>query len=123
MAHILIVDDDPQLCNLLTIMLKSSKHIVTVAHDGLEALQSYKLHHPDLVITDIIMPNTDGIQTIIQLSELNDKLPIIAMSGGRRMVSSEFNLESAQLVGAKAILTKPFTDVQLNEAIKQAMAG
>lgn len=122
MAKILIVDDDPQILELLSIMLRLDKHSVDVAHDGTEVVKNYMSHPVDLVIIDILMPGQDGIDTIVDLVALDKNMPIIAMSGGRRMLSSEFNLESAKLVGAKAILKKPFTDIQLREAIKQAMA-
>jgi CheY-like chemotaxis protein len=121
MARILIVDDDSQVRELLSIMLRFDGHVVEVAQDGIDAIIIYKSHPFDLVITDILMPGKDGIDTICELIALDSKIPLIAMSGGRRMLSSEFNLDSAKLVGAKAILKKPFTDIQLREAIKQAM--
>lgn len=122
MARVLIIDDDPQVCELLTVMLNAEKYFVETAYDGIEALNIYKSSHFDLVITDILMPRRDGIDTIMKLVELGEDTPIIAISGGRRTLSSEFNLESAKLVGAKAILKKPFTDIQLREAIKEATA-
>jgi CheY-like chemotaxis protein len=121
MAKILIIDDDPQVRELLSVMLRQDKHSVDMAHDGTEAIEIYQSQPFDLVITDILMPGKDGIDTIVELAAFGKNTPIIAMSGGRRMLSSEFNLESAMLVGAKAILKKPFTDVQLREAIKQVL--
>ena len=122
MANILIVDDDPQIRELLSIMLGHDKHTVSVAEDGEAAIKSYKSHKPDLVITDILMPKKDGIDMICELVGLDPNIPVIAMSGGRgAMLTSEFNLDSAKLIGAKVILKKPFTLIQLQEAIKEVM--
>ena len=122
MSKILIIDDDPQVCELISTMLNFEKHSVQIAYDGIEALKLYKSNHHDLIITDILMPGKDGIDTICELMQLNRDVPIIAMSGGRRTLSSDFNLDSAKLVGAKVTLKKPFTDIQLKQAVKQAMA-
>ncbi len=122
MSKILIIDDDPQVCELISVMLNFEKHAVEIAYNAADALKLYKSHHHDLIITDILMPGKDGIDTICELMELNRDVPIIAMSGGRRALSSDFNLDSAKLVGAKVMLKKPFTDIQLKQAVKQAMA-
>lgn len=122
MSKILIIDDDPQVCELISVMLNFEKHAVEIAYNAADALKLYKSHHHDLIITDILMPGKDGIDTICELMELNRDVPIIAMSGGRRALSSDFNLDSAKLVGAKVMLKKPFTDIQLRQAVKQAMA-
>ncbi len=122
MSKILIIDDDPQVCELISVMLNFEKHAVEIAYNAADALKLYKSHHHDLIITDILMPGKDGIDTICELMELNRDVPIIAMSGGRRALSSDFNLNSAKLVGAKVMLKKPFTDIQLRQAVKQAMA-
>lgn len=122
MSNILLVDDDVQVRELLTIMLTHDKHAVVVAENGAEAVKTYKSRKFDLVITDILMPKQDGIETILALLEIDQKVPIIAMSGGRgAMLSSDFNLDSAKIIGANAILKKPFTHGQLQEAITTAM--
>lgn len=122
MANILLIDDDLQIRELLTIMLNHDGHSVTVAENGVEALKLFKSRKPDLVITDILMPKKDGIETILELLELDDSIAIVAMSGGRgAMLSSDFNLDSARICGANAILKKPFSHSQLQEAIQEAM--
>jgi CheY-like chemotaxis protein len=121
MAKILVIDDEEQLRDLLTQMLTRSGHTVQSAFDGVDAMRVFKQFDPDLVITDIIMPNKDGIEVITELLNASPGTPIIAISGGRRAITAEFNLESAELLGVKGILSKPFTRDQLNEAVQSAL--
>ncbi len=118
MAKILVVDDEALIRDMLRQMLTRLGHRVTMADDGKLGLDYFNEIKPDLVITDIIMPNKDGIQLIMSLLNQNPDFPIIAMSGGRRAVSAEFNLDSAGLLGAKAVLQKPFSREQLQDALQ-----
>ena len=104
MSHVLLIDDDEQFRAMLEQMLT-------------QALQT----KPDLVITDMLMPRKDGVETIIALSRAGLTMPIIAMSGGRRSVTAEFNLNSAEMMGVKVTLPKPFGRVDLRAAITRAM--
>lgn len=122
MANILVVEDDEQFREMLVQMLTNDKHRVTIAHDGEEGLRLCSQVRPDLIVTDILMPRMDGIEAIMELSRQGINIPIIAISGGRRTISAEFNLESALLMGVKAILAKPFTRTDLRQAIQQALA-
>ena len=75
------------------------------------------------MITDIIMPNIiDGIEMITELHQSNLKLPIIVISGGRRAMAQEFNLNSVEMLGVRGILQKPFTYQQLQEVVKLALS-
>lgn len=121
MAKILVIDDEEQLRDLLKQMLTRDGHNVITAFDGVEGMRAFNQSNPDLVITDIIMPNKDGIEVITELLCRNPGLAIIAISGGRRAITAEFNLESAELLGVKGILSKPFTRDQLREAVNQAL--
>lgn len=121
MAKILVIDDEEQLRDLLKQMLTRDGHEVITAFDGVEGMRVFNQSNPDLVITDIIMPNKDGIEVITELLCRNPNLAIIAISGGRRAITAEFNLESAELLGVKGILSKPFTRDQLREAVNQAL--
>jgi CheY-like chemotaxis protein len=67
------------------------------------------------------MPKLDGVETIMQLSQQGNLVPIIAMSGGRRSITAEFNLESAKLLGVRAALSKPFLRSDLRNAIDEAL--
>ncbi|MDO9140355.1 MAG: response regulator [Methylococcales bacterium] len=122
MAHILVIEDDEQFREMLVQMLTLDAHKVTVAHDGEEGVQLSQQVSPNLIITDILMPRMDGIEAIMELARQGGGIPIIAMSGGRRSISAEFNLESATLMGVRATLAKPFTRADLRLAIEQALA-
>jgi len=65
------------------------------------------------------MPHMDGIEMILALAEAGCEIPVIAISGGRRVISAEFNLESAEMMGVKAILAKPFVRADLRAVTKQ----
>jgi CheY-like chemotaxis protein len=122
MAHILLIDDDEQFRAMLAQMLSLDHHQVTLAIDGEEGLRLAGQVKPDLIITDILMPHKDGIETIMALAGAGNAIPIIAISGGRRTISAEFNLKSASLIGVKASLAKPFARADLRLAIAQALS-
>jgi len=73
------------------------------------------------VITDILMPEKDGIDVIIDMKKEQDDVRIIAISGGRRTITPQFNLDSAALIGVRQTLTKPFNREQLLQAIQDAL--
>jgi CheY-like chemotaxis protein len=77
----------------------------------------------ELVITDILMPGIDGARVIVEMRQLRPSLPIVAISGGRRVLSPQFNLETASLAGATCQLAKPFSRQGLQSAIRQALSG
>lgn len=122
MTHILIIEDDEQFRAMLAQMLSQDAHRVTVSGDGEEGLRLVGQVKPDLIITDILMPRKDGIETIIELARTHSNIPVIAVSGGRRSLSAEFNLESASLLGVKATLAKPFARADLRQAIAKALS-
>ena len=123
MARILVIEDDLAFRGPLVKLLTTDGHQVEVAGDGIAALELLKTIRPELIITDVLMPKMDGIETIMELSRSDNAVPIIAMSGGRRSVTREFNLTSAQLVGVKATLAKPFSRADLRRAIQDALAS
>ncbi len=117
MAHILVVEDDLQFRQLLVHMLVKDGHEVTLASNGMEAMHLLGTLQPNLILTDILMPQMDGVEIILALSQRSNSIPIIAMSGGRRAISSQFNLESASLLGVKEVLAKPFSHADLRRVI------
>lgn len=104
MADILIIDDDVQMRRLLTRILRGAGHSVREAEDGGQGLEEFNKQRPDLVVTDIVMPNTEGIETIVSMRRDNPELPIIAISGG----SDPIYLRAAASLGATGSLRKPF---------------
>ncbi|CAK0770073.1 Response regulator receiver protein [Gammaproteobacteria bacterium] len=122
MSKILIVEDDPQFRSMLEQMLARDGHQVTAAKNGVDGLDRYYHTRPDLMITDILMPEKDGIELILAILRKEPAARIIAISGGRRGISADFNLESASLMGVKSILAKPFSHTELKRAIHDALA-
>ena len=120
MAAILVIDDDEAFRNVLRRMLLRAGHQVVEAPDGAAALGSLKRAMVDLVITDIIMPNMEGIETIRAMRRDCPTLRIIAMSGGGRM-RPEGYLEVARAFGAAQVLRKPFEAAQLFAAVDAAL--
>lgn len=124
MANILVIDDDEDIRDLLEMMLIDDHHSVTTAIDGQHGMGLYRLAKFDLIITDIIMPNQDGIDVIADIMNSDNKTPIIAISGGiRKILTSEFNLQSAWTMGVQEILKKPFSALQLRHAVGRTLAG
>lgn len=143
MANILVVDDDKEICDLLKIILNDENHNVFVARDGQEGIFIYNHQKLDLIITDIIMPNKDGIDLIMEVIKVNNSIPIIAMSGGKRTSTLDFPpelcsnserilqnvtnqvskacLHSAVDLGVKETLRKPFSTSELLEAVNHAL--
>ena len=105
MAKILVVDDDQAILGLIKLWLENEGHTVGQAMDGDQALDSLKNEEFDVVITDLIMPKTEGIQLILELRRSHKKIGIVAISGGGKNGANY--LESAKKLGADAILSKP----------------
>ena len=122
MAHILLIEDDELLRDTLLQMLQLDGHRVAEAADGEQGLERLGNGSAiDLVITDILMPGVDGTQVIAELRRRQPGLPIIAISGGRRVLSPGFNLETARLMGATGVLAKPFGRSALQAALRAAL--
>lgn len=124
MANILLIDDDELLRDTVLQMLEMDGHRVTEAASGEAGLRAYGQGQGfDLVITDILMPGLDGTRVIVELRQRSPHLPIIAISGGRRMLSPQFNLATAAVAGATLQLAKPFGRQELQAALAKAMSG
>jgi len=120
MAHILLIDDDPAILRVQEALLSREGHQVATAGNGKEALPHLRGTAFDLVITDLIMPEREGMETIQLLRREYPKTKIIASSGGGRADATDY-LNMARLMGANAILPKPFTREELLAAIAQAL--
>lgn len=123
MAHILLIDDDELLRDTLVQMLERDGHRVTQAEDGQQGLDRHAEGHFDLVITDVLMPRVDGAQVIAALRQRDKTLPIVAISGGRRVLTPAFSLQTASLAGATLEMAKPFGLADLRQAVQQALAA
>lgn len=123
MTTILLVDDEDLLREGVREILEMSDYSVIEARDGEEGLALFAANNIDLVISDIVMPNMDGVDFVTRLRESFPQVPILTISGGSRVVSARFGLDSALLSGANASLTKPFNAKQLLEKVQQLLAA
>ena len=121
MSKVLILDDDAQIIKMTSLILQKSGYQVEAANNGVGALKTLEKGNIDVLLTDILMPEMDGIEVINACRKLEVPIKIIAMSGGRRKISAEFNLKSAEMLGAKAVLAKPFSKEQLLSTVENVM--
>ena len=117
MARILLIDDEAPIRRFAAEILQRSGHEVVTAADGRAGLQRLAEQPCDLIITDLIMPDKDGIETIVELRGRLSQVPIIAISGGG-LLNADDNLKIAKMLGAKITLAKPFTGAQLLAAVQ-----
>jgi CheY-like chemotaxis protein len=128
MARILVIDDDRDLRTLLLYELRAAGHDVRAACDGAEGLALQHELPADVVVTDIYMPEKEGIETIRELKEQFPKVKIIAMSGGGslRAARRAFTSEALAVVGRElnvvAVLQKPFETPELLRSVEAAVA-
>ena len=109
---ILVLDDDSSMRQLLAAMLEGAGHQVVQASDGNAAIAYARQHVVSLLITDLVMPEPEGIETIQRFVQEFPLIPIIAMSA-----ESDY-LPAAQALGARGVLKKPFTRADLQQAIR-----
>jgi two-component system, OmpR family, response regulator len=119
MPHILIVEDDLDFRNMLAAVLKQEGHTVEEAGDGRTAGRWLSTHKFDLVLTDVHMPEADGLEMIMKLHDARNPTPIIAMTGGH--LQSDLYLKVAKTLGARRVLEKPFKLSALFEAIRDVL--
>ena len=122
MAKILVIDDDELVRTTIKAALELADYEVVEAVDGQEGVNTFQTGGFDLVITDIIMPEKEGIETIIELRQHDPAVKIIAISGGGR-TSNQIFLDVAKKFGAVDVLAKPFTPKQLVAMIQKVLAG
>ena len=120
MARILVIDDDIQIREMLRQTLEREEYEVVDAHDGKEGLRLYREAPTDLIITDIIMPEKEGVETIIELKRDFPDVKIIAISGGGQ-IGAEACLHLAEKLGAQRTFTKPVPHQDMIKAVKELL--
>jgi CheY-like chemotaxis protein len=121
MAHILVVDDIDVVRMAVRMVLQRAGHTVDLAADGAEALIVVASRTPDAVITDLWMPNLDGLDLIRILRSQFPAVAVIALSGGSRRYNQELSLDQARSAGATQLLMKPVSTRDLLDAVSQSM--
>ena len=111
MARILVIDDDATIRLSLKLALEDADHQVEEAANGLEGIDRFRVNPSDLVITDIFMPEKEGMELIDEIKRDHPETKIIAISGGGRMNPDDY-LTIARRLGADRTLLKPF-DIDL----------
>ena len=122
MARILVIDDDDQIRRMLRMMLEMKGHEVLEANNGKEGLRLHRATHPELAITDMLMPEMDGVELMLALRREAPRLKIIAMSGGGRYKQAEA-LDMAEPLGAFATIAKPFSFEAMLDLVTRAIAA
>jgi len=120
MAHVLIIDDDPAVQNVFSQFLEETNYSVEYALDGKEGLKKMLQHTPDLIITDILMPEMTGLEVMQNIRDHHPELPVIAISGGMRRSSINV-LPLAKRFGACKALEKPISRDTLLQAIEELL--
>ena len=125
MARILVVDDEPLVRGFLRKCLERMGHEVVELGDGKHASRTHAEHPVDLMITDLFMPDRDGLQTIFELHQNSPELRIIAISGGatHSRFSGSDMLRIASRLGACKILEKPFGIKRLQDTVRDLLGS
>lgn len=120
MARILIIDDEALIRDLLTKILEREGYETVAASDGKKGIKIYRENPIDLIITDLIMPEKDGLETIMELRRDFKDVIIIAMSGGGKIDSKTY-LEIAKTMGATETIKKPFDPEELLKTVQEVL--
>jgi two-component system, chemotaxis family, chemotaxis protein CheY len=122
MKKILVIEDNPIVRSTVGRILEAGGYQVISAGDGLQGVAAFRKEQPDLVVTDIIMPEQEGIETIRQILADRPGTKIIAISGGGRIGNTDF-LQIARKVGASEVLPKPFDPDDLLQLVSNCLAA
>ncbi|HIJ94855.1 MAG TPA: response regulator [Desulfuromonadales bacterium] len=123
MARIVVIDDDSGICLLLQEYLTEQGYMVDTAENGKEGLKLVGLHHYDLVITDIVMPEMDGFEVITAIKKKSPHTGLIAMTGGSVKLHQDVLLTTAELMRADRVISKPINLKELMSAVTEILAA
>ncbi|MBI1216099.1 MAG: response regulator [Alphaproteobacteria bacterium] len=121
-VKILVIDDDQLIRMACRNVLRKNDFHVIEAENGNQGIALFTQEKPALVITDMLMPDKEGLETITELRKMDPAVRIIAMSGGGATQNMSF-LQMAQKLGAKNILNKPFKPDDLVRLVRETLAG
>ena len=120
MARILVIDDDAQVRGAVRRILERARHTVEDVGNGDAGLRAHRERPADLIITDIFMPERDGIETVRELRRESPQVKIIVISGGDRTQTMDLR-KDAELLGAARSLRKPFELSELVRAVDELL--
>lgn len=120
MQRILVIDDEELVRLLVQEALESEGYEVSSAANGVEGLKQHARLPFDLIITDIVMPDKDGLETIMEIRQCSPDTPIIAMSGGGNWLAPGKCLDLSKKLGAYKALRKPVTPETLLQVVEEA---
>jgi CheY-like chemotaxis protein len=120
-AEIMVIEDDEAVRSIIAGFLTRAGHAVHEAANGAEGIAKFRARQPALVVTDIFMPQTEGLETIRELRRENPELPIIAVSGD--VLGDGFYLKAATALGATAALAKPFDKSDLLTLVDKCLSA
>ena len=113
MAKILVIDDVKEVADSIRRFLEMRDHTVCIAENGLHGLRLYESFKPDLIITDVFMPEMEGLETILAIREIDKEIPVIVISG-----AEDLYVETGLKFGAICALVKPFSHEHLDSALQ-----
>lgn len=120
MKRILIVDDEESIRSLLQEIFSREGYETLLAPNGKKAMELFKAHTVDLVITDIVMPEKEGLETIREIRAEDPDIPVIAMSGGGQIQPDRY-LQVAQMFGADEIVEKPIGNNAILDLVEKCL--
>ncbi len=120
MATILVIDDDPHILRLVQRCLEEQGHLVFIASTGREGLKHLEEGIHDLIVTDILMPDADGLEVLMEIRNRHSAIPVIAMSGAMQRAPMDF-LPVAEKFGARKVFYKPIVLDDLAEAVRELL--
>ncbi len=121
MARILVIDDEPHIRILIESFLTQDGHQVDQAKNGTEGLKLIERNSYDLVITDVVMPEKDGLEVLMGLKGHVPRMRIIVISGGGDRLNIQELLNLAKLMGADRVLSKPLDFTKLQETVQEVL--
>jgi len=122
MATILIIDDHDDLRDTLVAILEDEGYATLATGDGISGVHVFGAARPDVVVVDMIMPKSNGLDTIREILAIDPQARIVAMSGGS-LVSGDYYLDVAEALGAMQLLPKPFEAEDLVRAIETCLGS
>jgi DNA-binding response OmpR family regulator len=122
MARILVLDDDKILNDMIVQLLTEAGYAAEGVRNGKDGLKLFETKPFDLIVTDIVMPEKEGLETILAIRSKNKTIPVIAISGGSKMGEMDY-LCFAQMLGADYTFQKPFDNDALVAAVRECLSG